>query len=43
MEKVFKKNILILTQWFDPEPAQKGLNFSKEIKKHNFEVEVLTG
>ena len=43
MEKVLKKKVLILTQWFDPEPAQKGLLFSKEIKKNNFDVEVLTG
>ena len=35
--------MLILTQWFDPEPALKGLLFCKEIKKHNFEVEVMTG
>ena len=43
MEKILKKKVLFLTQWFDPEPAQKGLQFSKEIKKNNFEVEVLTG
>ena len=43
MEKILKKKVLILTQWFDPEPAQKGLLFSKEIKKNNFDVEVLTG
>lgn len=43
MEKVLKKKLLILTQWFDPEPALKGLSFCKEIKKHDFEVEVMTG
>ena len=32
MEKILKK-VLILTQWFDPEPAQKGLPFSKKLKK----------
>ena len=42
MEKVLKKKLLILTQWFDPEPALKGYCFV-EIKKHNFEVEVMTG
>ena len=43
MEKILKKKILFITQWFDPEPAQKGFLFSKEIKKNNLEVEVLTG
>lgn len=35
--------ILLLTQWFDPEPAFKGLIFAKEIKKAGHEVEVITG
>ncbi len=35
--------ILLLTQWFDPEPTYKGLFFAKELQKHGFEVEVLTG
>ena len=35
MEKVLKKKLLILTQWFDPEPALKGLSFCKEIKNFN--------
>jgi glycosyltransferase involved in cell wall biosynthesis len=35
--------ILILTQWFDPEPTFKGLAFAKELLKQGHEVEVLTG
>ena len=35
--------ILILTQWFDPEPAIKGLIFAKELLKQGFDVEVVTG
>lgn len=35
--------ILMLTQWFDPEPFFKGLSFAKELKKLGHEVEVLTG
>ena len=37
------RRILLLTQWFDPEPAFKGLLFAKELVKRGFEVEVLTG
>ena len=35
--------ILLLTQWFDPEPTFKGLAFAKELTKQGHEVEVLTG
>lgn len=35
--------ILMLTQWFDPEPTFKGLIFAKELAKRGHEVEVLTG
>ena len=35
--------VLLLTQWFDPEPTFKGLVFAKELVKQGFEVEVLTG
>ncbi|WP_180054719.1 glycosyltransferase family 4 protein [Acinetobacter sp. YH12113] len=35
--------ILILTQWFDPEPTFKGLAFAKELKRQGHEVQVLTG
>lgn len=37
------KKILLLTQWFEPEPTFKGLTFAKELKKQGFEVEVVTG
>ena len=35
--------ILLLTQWFEPEPTFKGLTFAKELKRKGFEVEVVTG
>lgn len=35
--------ILMLTQWFDPEPTFKGLAFAKELMRLGHEVEVLTG
>jgi colanic acid biosynthesis glycosyl transferase WcaI len=35
--------ILLLTQWFDPEPAFKGMIFARELVRQGFEVEVLTG
>ena len=35
--------ILMLTQWFNPEPIFKGLTFAKELVRRGHEVEVLTG
>jgi colanic acid biosynthesis glycosyl transferase WcaI len=35
--------ILLLTQWFDPEPTFKGLVFARELIRQGFEVEVVTG
>ncbi len=35
--------ILIISQWFDPEPTFKGLLFARELKMLGHEVEVLTG
>lgn len=35
--------ILLMTQWFDPEPTFKGLVFARELVKQGFEVEVVTG
>jgi glycosyltransferase involved in cell wall biosynthesis len=35
--------ILLLTQWFDPEPTFKGLLFARELAARGHEVEVLTG
>lgn len=35
--------ILMLTQWFDPEPTFKGLLFAKALRDQGHDVEVLTG
>ncbi len=35
--------ILILSQWFDPEPTFKGVAFARELVRRGHEVEVLTG
>lgn len=36
-------HILIISQWFDPEPTFKGLLFAKELQRQGHEVSVLTG
>ena len=38
-----KTRVLLLTQWFDPEPTFKGLLFAKALRDRGFDVEVLTG
>ncbi len=35
--------VLLLTQWFDPEPTFKGQVFARELVSQGFDVEVLTG
>jgi colanic acid biosynthesis glycosyl transferase WcaI len=35
--------ILLLSQWFDPEPAFKGIDFARELHRRGHSVEVLTG
>ncbi len=35
--------ILLLTQWFDPEPTFKGLVFAKQLQAEGHQVEVVTG
>lgn len=35
--------ILLITQWFQPEPHFKGLDFAKALRAAGHEVEVLTG
>ena len=35
--------VLLLTQWFDPEPTFKGLVFARELLRQGFDVEVITG
>ncbi len=38
-----KPRILLITQWFDPEPTFKGLLFAQELVQQGFSVEVVTG
>ena len=38
-----KSHILLLTQWFEPEPTFKGMVFARELVRQGFDVEVLTG
>lgn len=35
--------VLLLTQWFDPEPSFKGMVFARELARLGFDVEVVTG
>ena len=35
--------VLLLTQWFQPEPFFKGLPLARELKKKGHQVEVITG
>jgi glycosyltransferase involved in cell wall biosynthesis len=35
--------VLLLTQWFDPEPTFKGFLFARELVSRGFDVEVVTG
>jgi colanic acid biosynthesis glycosyl transferase WcaI len=37
------QQLLMLTQWFDPEPTPKGLSFGKELVRNGFKVDVVTG
>ena len=37
------KRVLLLTQWFDPEPTFKGLVFARKLVEQGFDVEVVTG
>jgi colanic acid biosynthesis glycosyl transferase WcaI len=38
-----RQRILLLTQWFEPEPTFKGLAFARELVGRGFDVEVVTG
>lgn len=38
-----RRRLQIITQWFEPEPAFKGLAFAEEMAKRGFDVEVITG
>lgn len=35
--------LILLTQWFEPEPAMRGLSFATELARRGFKVEVVTG
>ncbi|MEH6452567.1 MAG: glycosyltransferase family 4 protein, partial [Psychromonas sp.] len=46
MEEVLNRvaiRVLLLTQWFEPEPTFKGMDFARELVRQGFEVEVVTG
>lgn len=43
MNPAVKPCVLLLTQWFDPEPTFKGLVFARELVRQGFDVEVVTG
>ena len=43
MNSAAKPRVLLLTQWFDPEPTFKGLVFARELVRQGFDVEVVTG
>ncbi len=36
------KRIILLTQWFEPEPTPRGMVFAKELVRRGYEVEVIT-
>ncbi|MBC7215020.1 MAG: glycosyltransferase family 4 protein [Burkholderiaceae bacterium] len=38
-----KPRVLLLTQWFDPEPTLKGMVLARELVRQGFAVDVLTG
>lgn len=37
------RRVLFLTQWFEPEPVMKGLQFARGLAEAGYEVEVATG
>lgn len=40
--QIVTRRILLLTQWFDPEPTPKGLGFARALTEQGYEVEVVT-
>lgn len=38
-----RSRLILLTQWFDPEPTMKGLKFAQRLGNLGFDVEVITG
>lgn len=43
ISKSDQRRLQIITQWFEPEPAFKGLVFAQEMARRGFDVEVITG
>jgi colanic acid biosynthesis glycosyl transferase WcaI len=39
----YRPRLILLTQWFDPEPTFKGLLFARALTERGFDVEVVTG
>lgn len=37
------KRVLVVTQWFDPEPAYRGSEFAQDLVDAGYDVEVVTG
>jgi glycosyltransferase involved in cell wall biosynthesis len=42
-DPALRPRLILLTQWFDPEPTFKGLVFARELHQRGFDVEVVTG
>lgn len=38
-----RRRLILLTQWFEPEPVMKGLKFAQRLQQLGFDVEVVTG
>jgi len=38
-----RPRLILLTQWFDPEPTFKGLVFARALSEKGFDVEAVTG
>lgn len=38
-----KRSVLLVTQWFEPEPTFKGMAFAEKLQQSGYEVSVLTG
>ncbi len=38
-----RPRLILLTQWFEPEPSMKGLAFARRLGEMGFEVEAVTG
>jgi colanic acid biosynthesis glycosyl transferase WcaI len=41
--KGIQPRLILLTQWFDPEPTFKGLLFARALQDRGYDVEVVTG